>query len=125
MPFLFMTDAHPLMVNAVYKHFNIKNDPPQDLERCFYTEQIKDLLRLIDFLLPKAAKAMGYKLSPYPTLPFWAGVVVWRYVLWFYDAPEIPVCLCELTANATLRAIFNRDVVIHKKTRIIGKPVKI
>ena len=120
MPFLFMTDFQPHMVNAVYKHFNIKNVPPQDLGRCFYKEQIKDLVKLIQFLLPRAAKEMGYKLAPFPNLPFWAGVVVWRYVLWFYNAPEILVCLCELTANVKLRAIFNRDVVIHKKTRIIG-----
>ena len=120
-----MTDVHSHLVNAVYKQLNIKNVPPQDSPRCLYNEQLHDLVKLVRFLLPKAAKQMGYKLSHYPTLPFWAGVVVWRYVLWFYNAPKIPVCLCELTANVTLRAIFNRDVVIHKKTRIIGKPVKI
>ena len=116
-----MTEAQPLLFNTVYKYHNIKDVPLQDLDRRdFYTEAQNDLVQLIRFLLPVAAKQMGYQLSPYPTLPFWAGVVVWRYVLWYYNAPEIPVCLCELTGNVKLKAIFNRDVVIHKKNRIIG-----
>ena len=115
-----MTEVQPLLFNAVFKYHNIKDVTLRDLDRDFYTEAQNDLVRLIRFLLPVAAKQMGYQLSPYPTLPFWAGVVVWRYVLWYYNAPEIPVCLCELTANVKLKAIFNEARLnVNKINKIV------
>lgn len=106
-----MTNVHPLLVNLVFDYFNIRDVPPPTpgKKRCFFKELSNDLLALIRFILPVAAKEMGYKLSPWPDLPWWAGVCVWRYVLWYFNAAEIPVGLCQLTANVKFRAFFNME----------------
>ena len=93
-PFLFLTTFHERICNIIFKASNLK-DEPDDLIGNVYADVKQGIYNVVEFLLPVAAEFAGHELpGPNERPPFWAGKVVWEYVLHRYNAPRAKVCFC-------------------------------